>query len=105
MLEVGKFDKEVFAHSLNKDERKRFVYLLKDLRLTVVNLLGEEKAIITSGGVALTEIDFKTMKSKKYSNLFVVGDILDIDRPSGGYSLQLCWTTGFIAGENASKNK
>lgn len=105
VLEVGKFDKEIFAHSLNKDERKRFVYLLKDLRLSVVNLLGEEKAIITSGGVALTEIDFKTMKSKKYSNLFVVGDILDIDRPSGGYSLQLCWTTGFIAGENASKNK
>jgi predicted flavoprotein YhiN len=59
-----------------------------------------EKAIVTSGGVDLNEVDFKTMKSKIYNNLFLVGDILNIDRPSGGYSLQLCWTTGFVAGDS-----
>lgn len=64
--------------------------------------MGEEKAIITSGGLDLKEVDFKSMSSIKYPNLFVVGDILNIDRPSGGYSLQLCWTTGFVAGESAA---
>jgi predicted flavoprotein YhiN len=65
--------------------------------------LGEHKAIITSGGVALPEVDFKTMCSRLYPNLYIVGDLLDIDRPSGGYSLQLCWTTGFVAGKNAAR--
>ncbi len=53
---------------------------------------------MTAGGVALTEVDFKTMRSLEYKNLSLIGDILDIDRPSGGYSLQICWTTGFVAG-------
>jgi predicted flavoprotein YhiN len=74
------------------------------MRVTVTGLLGVEKAIVTSGGLDLKEVDFKTMKSRLYENLFVSGDILNIDRPSGGYSLQLCWTTGFIAGEEAGKN-
>jgi predicted flavoprotein YhiN len=64
-------------------------------------LLGVDKAIVTSGGVALSEVDFKTMQSRIYPNLYLVGDILDIDRPSGGYSLQLCWTTGFVAGTDS----
>ena len=66
-------------------------------------LLGAEKAVVTSGGVALTEINFKTMRSKLYSNLYLIGDILDINRPSGGYSLQICWTTGFVAGASVAK--
>src|SRR3989344_3671035 len=67
---------------------------LKRLRLEAKGLLRMDKAVITAGGVALTEVDFRTMRSLKYDNLYLVGDILDIDRPSGGYSLQLCWTTG-----------
>jgi predicted flavoprotein YhiN len=63
-----------------------------------------EKAIITSGGVVLDEIDFKTMRSRLFPNLYLVGDILNIDRPSGGYSLQLCWTTGFVAGNSITTN-
>jgi hypothetical protein len=69
----------------------------------VVKLLGKDKAIITSGGVSLEEVDFKTMRSRLFPNIYFVGDILNIDRPSGGYSLQLCWTTGFVAGTNARK--
>jgi len=68
----------------------------------VKGLLGTNKAVVTSGGVSLSEIDFKTMRSRKIDNLYVVGDLLDIDRPSGGYSLQLCWTTGFVAGTHAA---
>ena len=66
-------------------------------------LLGAGKAIITSGGVVLDEVDFKTMRSRLFPNLYFVGDLLNIDRPSGGYSLQLCWTTGFVAGKAAAK--
>ncbi len=75
---------------------------MKNLTMSVSGLLGPEKAIITSGGVELKEIDFKTMQSKKYPNLYIVGDVLNIDRPSGGYSLQLCWTTGYVAGSHAA---
>ncbi len=86
------------CHSLTKAQRKALGQLLKQLTATVDSLLGADKAIITSGGVALTEVDFKTMRSRHYSNLYLAGDILNIDRPSGGYSLQLCWTTGYVAG-------
>ena len=71
--------------------------------MSVSGFLGVEKAIVTSGGVSLKEIDFKTSQSKLFSNLFLAGDILNFDRPSGGYSLQICWTTGFLAGENSAK--
>ena len=73
---------------------KNVINLIKNLPLKVDKLLGTEKAIITSGGVDLKEIDFSTMRSRLYPNLYIVGDMLNIDRPSGGYSLQLCWTTG-----------
>ena len=70
--------------------------------MKIDKLLGVEKAIITSGGAAPEEIDFKTMTSRLFPNLYLVGDILNINRPSGGYSLQLCWTTGYVAGTSAS---
>lgn len=89
------------SHSITREERLHLVQVLKDLRVKVTGLLGEDKAIVTSGGVSLEEVDFKTMSSKLFSNLYLTGDILNIDRPSGGYSLQLCWTTGFVAGSNA----
>jgi predicted Rossmann fold flavoprotein len=89
------------SHSITREERLHLVQVLKDLRVKVTGLLGEDKAIVTSGGVSLEEVDFKTMASKLFSNLYLTGDILNVDRPSGGYSLQLCWTTGFVAGSNA----
>ncbi|MDO8469973.1 MAG: NAD(P)/FAD-dependent oxidoreductase [bacterium] len=89
------------CHSLTREERERFVRQAKALELHVTGLLGVMRAVVTSGGVALAEVDFKTMRSRKVPNLYLVGDVLDIDRPSGGYSLQLCWTTGFVAGSSA----
>lgn len=75
--------------------------LLKALPLTVLGLMGLDRAVIADGGVDLVEIDTRTMRSRRCDNLFVTGDLLHIARPSGGYSLQLCWTTGFVAGESA----
>ncbi|MCE9585269.1 NAD(P)/FAD-dependent oxidoreductase [Candidatus Nomurabacteria bacterium] len=103
IVELSKIDQEKNCNSVTKEERKKLTHLLKDLHMQVEKLLGVEKAIITSGGVSLDEVDFKTMRSRIYPNLYLIGDILNIDRPSGGYSLQLCWTTGHVAGVWASK--
>jgi predicted flavoprotein YhiN len=62
--------------------------------------MGFEKAVVADGGLDLKDIDTRTMQSKKINNLYITGDLLDINRPTGGYSLQLCWTTGYIAGKN-----
>ena len=62
--------------------------------------MGYDRAVVADGGVNLEEIDTKTMRSRIFDNLYITGDLLNINRPSGGYSLQLCWTTGYIAGIN-----
>ena len=102
VLEIAEIDAETPSNSLKREARVRLMKTLKHLRFEAKGLLGMDKAVITAGGVALTEVDFRTMRSLKYDNLYLVGDILDIDRPSGGYSLQLCWTTGFVAGSGAA---
>ncbi len=72
--------------------------LLKGLLITVDGLMGLYRAVVVDGGVALSEIDMKTMQSKLIDNLYVTGDLLHLNRNSGGYSLQICWTTGYVAG-------
>lgn len=89
------------VHSVTKEGRKELVRLLKALPVTITGLMGYDRAVVADGGVPLEEVDTKTMRSKKAENLFITGDLLHIRRPSGGYSLQLCWTTGYVAGMNA----
>jgi len=100
ILERSNIHPDTFCHSVTREARLDLVKLLKDLHITPTKLLGTDKAIITSGGVALEEVDWRTMRSKLVPNLYLVGDVLNIDRPSGGYSLQLCWTTGWVAGSS-----
>ena len=64
----------------------------------ITNLMGYDRAVVTDGGVNLSEIETKTMKSKLYENLYITGDLLNINKPSGGYGLQICWTTGYVVG-------
>ena len=92
---------ETKVHSVSKEDRKKIVHMLKALPVTITHLMGYDRAVVADGGVTLAEIDTRTMKSKKVENLSVTGDLLHINRPSGGFSLQLCWTTGFVAGEHA----
>jgi predicted Rossmann fold flavoprotein len=103
VLELCAIDISEPASDLKKSQRISIVQTLKSLKLHISGLLGTDKAVITNGGISLDEIDFKTMRSKLYDNLYIIGDLLDIDRPSGGYSLQLCWTTGSVAGAHAAK--
>ena len=89
------------VHSVTKEQRRALIDLLKGVPVSITGLMGFNRAVVADGGVHLSEIDMRTMRSKKCENLFVTGDLLHISRPSGGYSLQLCWTTGFVAGTNA----
>jgi hypothetical protein len=100
VLAIADIDGETPNHSVKSGDRAALVALIKAIPLTVAKLLGPEKAIVSSGGVALKEVNFKTMQSRLVLGLYLVGDVLNIDRLSGGYSLQLCWTTGFVAGDN-----
>lgn len=102
IVSLSKIDGDKQCNRISREERLSLVSLLKNITMTVKGLLDQRKAIITSGGVVLEEVDFKTMQSRKCPNLYIVGDLLNIDRPSGGYSLQLCFTTGFVAGSSAA---
>ncbi|MEK7586090.1 MAG: aminoacetone oxidase family FAD-binding enzyme [Patescibacteria group bacterium] len=96
ILEDIDFEKKV--HSITKEERKKIVDILKALPVNITNLMGYDRAVVADGGVMLEEVDTKTMRSKLFDNLYITGDLLNINRPSGGYGLQLCWTTGYVAG-------
>ncbi|MDP3763391.1 MAG: aminoacetone oxidase family FAD-binding enzyme [bacterium] len=89
------------VHNITKEQRRQIVDLLKALPVTITGLMGYDRAVVADGGLSLEEVDTRTMRSKRYANLYVTGDLLHISRPSGGYSLQLCWTTGYVAGSNA----
>lgn len=102
ILKMCDLSGDTYNHSVSRESRQMLVQLLKAIPLRVKGLLGAEKAIVSSGGVDLREVNFKTMESRVVPGLFLVGDVLNIDRPSGGYSLQLCWTTGYVAGTHAA---
>lgn len=86
---------------MTREERERLLGLFKHLELNVTGCEGFKKAIITSGGVSLQDVDMRTMRSKLVSNLFFAGEILDLDAPTGGFNLQACWSTGYLAGISA----
>jgi predicted Rossmann fold flavoprotein len=90
------------SNSITKDERKRLLKLLKQLPLSVKELVGFGKAIVTSGGVSIDEVDPGSMRSRIMGNLYFAGEVLDLDGPTGGYNLQVCWSTGYLAGEHAA---
>ena len=104
VLQQCGIDEETKCNSVTKPERIKLGQYLRAIPLPVSGLLGRDKAVVSAGGVELTEVDFKTMESKIVPGLYLIGDILNINRPSGGYSLQLCWTTGAVAGEWAGKS-
>lgn len=94
--DINLYESEV--NSITKEQRKALVKKIKNLTFEITGTLGFDKAVVADGGVVLPEINFKNMTSTFYPNLYLLGDILNINRPSGGFSLQLCWTTGWVAG-------
>ena len=104
MIKLSGIDPEKKVDYINREERNKLVHLLKELELTPTELLGFKWSVVTSGGVSLKEVNPNTMGSKKMENLYFAGEILDLDGPSGGYNLQACWSTGFLAGQSAAKS-
>jgi len=102
IITLSGIDPEKRVNQITREERLRLIELLKDFRFNVAGVSGFDKAIVTIGGAALNEVVPKTMKSTIINNLFLAGEILDLDGPTGGYNLQMCWSTGFLAGENAA---
>jgi hypothetical protein len=102
---LSSIDPEKKVNGLTKEERGRLFLLLKKIELTAESLLGFDLAMATSGGVLTKEIDGKTMRSRIISNLFFAGEIIDIDGATGGFNLQNCWSTGYLAGQSAAENK
>jgi predicted Rossmann fold flavoprotein len=86
------------AAALTKDERQRLVHAIKHLAIPITGTLGFKKAEVTAGGVALDEVDSRTMQSKLAPNLYLAGEVLDLDGPIGGYNFQAAWSTGWLAG-------
>lgn len=93
------------CNEITKDERHNLARLLKSLTLNIENFRPIDEAIITAGGISTKEINPKTMESKYVEGLYFCGEILDVDAYTGGYNLQIAFSTGVLAGEKASKNR
>ena len=102
-IEQTGIDKEKLAHQITASEREKVVEVLKALRFNIKSTLSMEKAIVTAGGVALDEIDPRTMASKLITGLYFCGEVMDIDADTGGYNLQAAFSTGYLAGEKAAE--
>ena len=100
MLECSGIDPEKKVNLITKEERQAFVRLIKNFTLTITGLRDFNEAIITQGGVAVKEINPSTMESRLVSNLYFVGEVLDLDALTGGFNLQIAWSTGYAAGNS-----
>jgi len=105
LSDIAGIDKNKIANSISKIERGIIVKAFKNLEVTAENILGFDEAKVTRGGISLKEIDHKTMKSKIIDNLFFAGEIIDVDGKTGGFNLQMCWSTGYIAGESCASKR
>ena len=98
MVELSGIDPEKKVNVISREERQRLVRLTKNLEMTLTGLRGYDEAIITRGGVKTKEIDPGTMESKYVRGLHFAGEVLDLDALTGGFNLQIAWSTGYAAG-------
>jgi hypothetical protein len=98
IIKLSKINPEEKASQLSKDSKNALLHTLKELTLNISEIGDWNSAIVTDGGVDIKEIDPNTMKSKLIDNLYFAGEIIDVYGPTGGYNLQLCWSTGYLAG-------
>ena len=101
VVELSRIQPEKKIHEITKEERLRLAALLKGMEITITGLRGFNEAIITQGGVAVREMNPATMESKLVGNLYFAGEVLDLDATTGGFNLQIAWSTGNAAGSCA----
>ncbi|MEI6175936.1 MAG: NAD(P)/FAD-dependent oxidoreductase, partial [Verrucomicrobiota bacterium] len=88
------------GHQLTAKDRRKILLLMKDLRFIITGCRPFKEAIVTAGGVVTKEIDARTMESKLIKNLYLAGEMIDLDADTGGYNLQIAFSTGWLAGES-----
>ena len=104
IIEISGIDPYVQVNSVTQQERRHLCELIKKLRFTVEKLGGYREAVITRGGINVKEINPATMESKLVSGLYFAGEVLDLDALTGGFNLQIAWTTGYVAGNSAGSS-
>ncbi len=104
IIELSEISPEKKVNEISKEERERLVKITKKLELTLNGIRDYNEAIITQGGVAVKEINPATMESKKTEGLYFAGEVLDLDALTGGYNLQIAWSTGYAAGTAAGNH-
>lgn len=98
MIDLSGIEPEKKVNEISKAERERFVCLIKGFELTITSLRGWNEAIITRGGVSVKEINPSTMECKTHPGIYFVGEVLDLDAKTGGFNLQIAWSTAYLAG-------
>lgn len=105
MVELSGIAPEKRVNEITREERSRLVELFKNLEMTVTGTRGFQEAIVTQGGVHVKEINPGTMESKMIKGLYFAGEVLDLDALTGGFNLQIAWSTGYLAGSSAAESE
>jgi len=98
MIALSGIPQDKKVNEISKEERLRFVNLIKDIKMTIIGTRGYNEAIITQGGISIKDINPSTMESKKIKGLSFAGEVIDVDALTGGFNLQIAWSTGYLAG-------
>ena len=101
IIRLSKIDQDKKVHQITKEQRENLTKLIKNLKINISGFMPLDMAIITSGGVNVKEINPKTMESKIVKGVYVAGELLDIDAYTGGFNLQIAFSTGVAAGKNS----
>lgn len=105
MIELCQIDPDKQVNEISREERQRFVELIKDFRMTLTGLRDYNEAIITKGGISIKDINPQTMESRQVHGLYFAGEVLDVDALTGGFNLQIAWSTGYLAGIHAGEQE
>lgn len=100
VIDISDIDENTKVHQITKKQRENLVSIIKNLEITITDFMPIDMAIVTSGGINVKEVNPKTMESKIINGLYIAGELLDVDAYTGGYNLQIAFSTGFAAGKN-----
>ena len=103
VLKISGLRGEKAVNQVTREERDKLVDVIKGMVFSIESLRGWNEAIITKGGVNVREINPATMESKQIQGLYFAGEVLDVDALTGGFNLQIAWSTGYTAGESAAE--
>ena len=100
VISRSKIDSDKKVNQITKEEKQNLVKAIKEFEFNIQSLMNVETGIVTAGGINPKEIDPKTMQSKIVNNLYFAGEVIDVDAYTGGYNLQIAFSTGYVAGSN-----